>query len=67
MQIDILQAECECAQRCVDSVDIDTVNSDFWGTLYRVCRNIYYVWIPASVSTKYCWAVCGVMCGVRDN
>ena len=34
MQIDILQAECECAQRCVDSVDIDTVNADFWGTLY---------------------------------
>ena len=34
MQIDILHAECECAQRCVDSVDIDTVNADFWGTLY---------------------------------
>ena len=34
IQIDILQPECECAQRCVDSVDIDTVNADFWGTLY---------------------------------
>ena len=64
MQIDILHAECECAQSCVD---IDTVNADFWGNLYCVCRYIYYVWIPASVSTKYCWAVCGVMCGVRDN